>query len=86
MTLNSLKHVFKIRRFSTKNPEIIIIDPYDYHREERLKMQLLNPDDLAVITSIETSLTSERVGHVFMMCGVLYATEPKLEEQPGVIR
>ena len=62
------------------------IDPYDYHREERLKLQLLNPDDLAVITSIETSLTSERVGHVFMMCGVLYATGPKLEVQPGIIR
>jgi len=62
------------------------VDPYDYHQEERLKMQLLDAEDLSVITTIETSLTTERVGHLFMMCGVLYATKPDLEEEPGVIR
>jgi len=49
-------------------------------------MQLLDAEDLSVITTIETSLTTERVGHLFMMCGVLYATKPDLEEEPGVIR
>ena len=49
-------------------------------------MQLLDAEDLSVITTIETSLTTDRVGHLFMMCGVLYATKPDLEEEPGVIR
>ena len=62
------------------------VDPYDYSREERLKLQLFNPDDLTLLTSIETSLTSDRIGQIFMMCGVLYATDSDLEKQPGVIR
>jgi hypothetical protein len=62
------------------------IDPYDYHREERIKLHLLNPEDLSVITIIETSTLSNKVGHLFMMCGVLYATDPNTENKPGVIR
>ena len=78
--LNNATSIFQIKVIYPS------VDPYDYHREERLKLHLLNPDDLSVITIIETSTTSDRVGHVFMMCGVLYASDPDTEQKPGIIR
>ncbi|CAG5102527.1 Oidioi.mRNA.OKI2018_I69.chr1.g342.t1.cds [Oikopleura dioica] len=61
------------------------VSPQDYHQEERLKLQLLDPKDLSVKQIIETSTTTKQIGHIFMMCGVLYATEPD-GKKDGVIR
>jgi len=50
-----------------------------------MKLQLLDPKDLSVKQIIETSTTTKQIGHIFMMCGVLYATEPD-GKKDGIIR
>lgn len=61
------------------------ISPQDFHQEQRMKLQLLDPKDLSVKQIIETSTTTKQIGHIFMMCGVLYATEPD-GKKDGIIR